>query len=42
MEKPFVLLELPAVLEMLAAQAEWAAAHPMEEIGPGDVIDFGG
>lgn len=27
---------------MLAAQAEWAAAHPMEEIGPGDVIDFGG
>lgn len=27
---------------MVAAQAEWAAAHPTEEIGPGDVIDFGG
>ena len=25
---------------MVAAQKEWAAAHPMEEIGPGSVIDF--
>jgi hypothetical protein len=27
---------------MTSAQAEWAAAHPMEEIGPGSVIDFSG
>lgn len=27
---------------MVAAQKEWAAAHPMEEIGPGDVIHIGG
>ena len=27
---------------MTSAQAAWAAAHPMEEIGPGSVIDFSG
>ena len=27
---------------MRAAQTAWAAAHPMEEIGPGSVIDLGG
>ena len=27
---------------MVAAQKEWAAAHPMEEINPGDVIHIGG
>ena len=27
---------------MVAAQQEWAAAHPAEEIGPGDVIHIGG
>ena len=26
---------------MVAAQKEWAAAHPTEEIGPGDVIHIG-
>ena len=27
---------------MTTAQKEWAAAHPTEEIGPGDVIHIGG